>query len=250
MIGEFIGFCRPADIVDFKPDSRFHPLVADCFHRLFQPLRKQGRRYVIISHADIPRDSVLFEPAAVNDKIVKSLVFYAFQNPADIFMGWISPCRTVFIENDRQLLFAFRSVIDIFISGTYKAVTDVINPTFTHRKNCRRCFEMLPWFYRFFPVSKFTVCQSSAQMQSIVLSVDFHLPGCLVRQLNAPGYPCRLIFDRHKRKIFHYRHRAPLSKTFYGNRPGRPAWLELHILDVLRHKPSLVTPFTEKPVYQ
>ena len=206
-------------IFNLKPDSRLQTGISDFLYCLFQSHRKQTSRWIIISHADIPRNPFSFVPATVDHKICKSFSFYCFQDLTNIFMRWISPCSAVFIKNDWKILFTFRSCICSILTCISKSSGKKVNRIcMTYRDDRFRSQKALSWSYIFHPVTKFSVSKTSAYRKILINPVYFHLPGSIMCNLHSPEYMVTSVFYSKKREIMIYRQRACLPESFTAYR--------------------------------
>ena len=86
MVGILIGSGCAAHVFNLKPKARYHACVLNLLHSLIQSLREERFRYIVVTHGDIPRHTVFLVPAAVYNKVLKSLVPDSINNGANILM--------------------------------------------------------------------------------------------------------------------------------------------------------------------
>ena len=249
MVSVVIGAGGLSDIVDFKPDTRYHPILTDRLDGVPESVGEQGGGYLVIAHRDVPRDSVFLEPAAVDDKVGKSLAFYRFEDSFDILLGRASPGCAVFVEHDRQLLFGCRPGIDCPNLPGGQPLGGFIDVTSSaDRQNCFRRGQLFAWLQILAPVAKIGIGQPARNCQSVPGTVNLHLPGGIVGDLSAPEYSVFTVFDHQPREPFVDRHRPDLPEPFAAD--GGPAGLQLQVLNRVGLQPPFHTPDAPHPVNQ
>ena len=152
------------NIINFKPDTWLHACLANIIADCTKTFWEKTIRWYIVTHAAAPVYTFLNKPTTVNNKIFKTLSFNSFKDSLNIFMGWQSPCGTIFIKQNRKMLLALWCLIYILLRILSQSLACIIYCascaliTTANGKNCLWCGERFARFNSLHPLAKLTVC--------------------------------------------------------------------------------------------